>query len=336
MKRPNLNLPDLRVVVQHNNLVNAKYIMGTLEMKIFLVMLAMITKDKKELGEFHIPVSLFYDKPTGSSYQNIKRAGDSLTKRNITVEELSRKEFASFPLMRYCKYTHGEGHIRVRFNEDVVPYLLQLQGSFTMCDFPTLFQMSTSYAIRFYMWLRARHRWTSVDIDLDYLRQLLDLNGKYLAWRDLKKRIIEPICEELSQTDMAFSYDTNRIGRSISSLTINRIRATQPIQLKMFDISTTNESEKLDVSTALTEQVALGKDGQPVNYTHNALRVLKKWSLSDHQIGKLLSTTSHKHVCELSYQLNLESEKVKMGNRTGWAYQEFIKRLGLATHKNAI
>ncbi len=64
--------PD-RVVAQHNDLIRAQYDMSLLEMRLFIAMLARISRGDKEFSTYRIPVNELYpdDRVGGKTYSQI-------------------------------------------------------------------------------------------------------------------------------------------------------------------------------------------------------------------------------------------------------------------------
>lgn len=298
---------NFQVVVQHNNLVNARYEMELLEMKIFLAMLSQIKKEDEQLQEYHIPVNWFYESPNGSAYQNIKKAGDALTKKNISVEDINRKKFASFALMRYCIYEHGSGYIRVRFNDDVQPYLIQLKGNFTISSLKYLWRLNSVHSVRIYNLLRERKDFGGRTESVDDLKSVLGVGKKYSDLSNLKRCVLNVAQEELKATDLSFDYELLRTGRKITHIKFTITSQPETVQLDLFKTESEEQNE----------------------FTSRAFKVLKGWEFSKIQINKIMQA-DHQQICKVSYAMKME--KPTGINVTGWAYNEFLKRLGLSKY----
>ena len=65
-----------KLVVQRNDLVNARFALTTLEMRLFMAMLSRIHRDDTEFTEMHIPVTevvaLSGRRPSSNDYQQLK------------------------------------------------------------------------------------------------------------------------------------------------------------------------------------------------------------------------------------------------------------------------
>ena len=303
---------SLQVIVQHNNLINAQYDMGLLEMKIFLVMLAQIKRDDKDLEEYLIPVSFFYEKANGSAYQNIKKAGSALTKKNIEVEDIYTKDFEAFSLMRYCKYKKGEGYMRVRFNDDIKPYLLQLKGNFTMSNVKYIWSMGSVYSIRLYNLLRERKDFGGRTDSLTKLKLMLGISDKYTELYDFRKRILDVAVDQLSNTDLSFKYDLLREGRTVTSVKFTLTGKPEPVQLTLFEQTASDQDQSEEAK----------------NFQDRALKILEKWGFSSKQIKYIMQVDPQK-ICQVSYRLRLQLSDRPISNPTGWAYTEFVKMLGI-------
>ena len=129
-----------KLVVQRNDLVNARFALTTLEMRLFMAMLSRIHRDDTEC-EMHIPVTevvaLSGRRPSSNDYQQLKDMCALLASRVLYIERPSTKKrarkaaddtpsFSNTPLMAYADYSSEERALVVRFNDRVRDHLLQL------------------------------------------------------------------------------------------------------------------------------------------------------------------------------------------------------------------
>jgi hypothetical protein len=88
-----LQEPPSKVVVQHNALVNARFDMSTVEMRLFMAMLSRIGRDDDEFREMHIPlteiVALSGRRPSAKDYQQVAGMCDQLVSRILHIERPS-------------------------------------------------------------------------------------------------------------------------------------------------------------------------------------------------------------------------------------------------------
>lgn len=218
------------MVAQHNDLVRARYDMSLLESRLFVCLLGRIDRKDKDFVLCRIPVSELYpdEKVGGKSYSQVREAVVRLAGRVIHVEtrdELGRREIVSNPLMATCRYKEGSGYLIAQFNNFVKPYLLELQGNFTVAEIQTLLGFRSFYSYRLYWLLKssAFHHDT-IKLELASLKKTLNLEERYQNFADFKRFVLEIAKNELSITDMAFEYKQLKEGRAVSSLLFYLLR----------------------------------------------------------------------------------------------------------------
>ncbi|WP_460913083.1 replication initiation protein [Spirosoma areae] len=218
------------MVAQHNDLIRARYDMSLLESRLFVCLLGRIDRKDKDFVLCRIPVSELYpdEKVGGKAYSQVREAVIRLASRVIHVEtrdEQGRREIVSNPLMATCRYKEGSGYLIAQFNNFVKPYLLELQGNFTVAEIQTLLGFRSFYSYRLYWLLKssAFHHDT-IKLDLAALKKTLNLEQRYQNFADFKRFVLDIAKHELSITDMAFEYKQLKEGRAVSSILFYLLR----------------------------------------------------------------------------------------------------------------
>ncbi len=218
------------MVAQHNDLIRARYDMSLLESRLFVCLLGRIERKDKDFVLCRIPVSELYpeDKVGGKAYSQVREAVIRLAGRVVHVEtrdEEGRREIVSNPFMATCSYKEGSGYLIAQFNNFVKPYLLELQGNFTVAEIQTLLGFRSFYSYRLYWLLKssAFHHDT-IKLELAALKKTLNLEERYQNFADFKRYVLEIAKHELSQTDMAFEYKQLKEGRAVSSILFYLLR----------------------------------------------------------------------------------------------------------------
>ena len=223
--------PISKLVVQRNDLVNARFALTTLEMRLFMAMLARINREDTEFHELRIPVTevvaLSGRRPSSNDYQQLKDMCALLASRVIYIERPSKKKtkrtgqtteeapsFSNTPLMAYADYSSEERALVVRFNDRVREHLLQLNdGNFTQAQLMQLLKLKSAHSYRIYWLLKQYGSFGTRTIRVDELKRVLDLEGQYKQFPLFKLRVLDRAQQELSQTNLAFQYELIR-GKS--------------------------------------------------------------------------------------------------------------------------
>jgi hypothetical protein len=226
--------PPSKVVVQHNALVNARFDLSTVEMRLFMAMLSRIGRDDDEFREMHIPlteiVALSGRRPSAKDYQQVAGMCDQLVSRILHIERPSegrrRRErranatpdFDKIPLMAYAKYRGEEGALRVRFNDEVMPYLLQLHQNFTKAQVVQLLKLKSPHSYRIYWLLKEYATFGTRLLGVNELKSILNLDGQYKQFPLFRLRVLDRAQQELSQTDLPFEYELLREGKAVTQI----------------------------------------------------------------------------------------------------------------------
>jgi plasmid replication initiation protein len=224
--------PSGKIVVQHNALVNARFDLSTVEMRLFMAMLSRIGRDDNEFREMRIPlteiVALSGRRPSSKDYQQVAGMCDQLVSRILHIERPTlsqRKErrnvapdFDKIPLMAYAKYRGEEGALRVRFNDEVMPYLLQLHRNFTKAQVVQLLKLKSPHSYRIYWLLKEYSTFGNRVMGVEELKGLLNLDGQYKQFPLFRLRVLDRAQEELSRTDLPFEYELIRQGKSVAQI----------------------------------------------------------------------------------------------------------------------
>jgi hypothetical protein len=213
--------------VQHNAMVNAGFTMSALEMRCFLAMLSRIGRDDTALPLCRIPVrELCADSSSKNVYQEVRAMTVSLAKRALMVEvlgpngeRLPEPDVKNRPLMGAIDYLRREGVVEAVFNEHLRPYLLELKNNFTKAQLSQLLKLKRPASHRIYWLLREYAPFGKRTVSLSELRHVLGLQDEYIDRFDhFKVRVLEPARQELASTDLPFTYELLKQGRTVSEI----------------------------------------------------------------------------------------------------------------------
>jgi len=220
------------VVAQHNALVNARFSFAPMQMRLFIALLARIDFNDEEFQPQFIPFEELLHtkgKKGGSSYEAIAEMCRDIIKFTVHIEELEeetrkrRKKpvYLNRPLMGQADYHGDMGGVVASFNPLIMPYLLQLResGSFTTAEVDQLHKLKSPQSLRIYFLLREYGDFGKRIITLDKLRFALDIGEhEYREFKNFKARVLDKAQDELSATDIPFTYNVERTGRSARSI----------------------------------------------------------------------------------------------------------------------
>ena len=118
-----------------------------------------------------------------------------------------------------------DNEVMIAFNEDLLPYYKALNNK----QYPliNINQFECSYSFQFYDYFilqLGNKTYCSLEMSVEYMRNWLCLNGKYPMYANFKKRVIEPVMQDLNNKrhDNSFNLDVRfneiKSGRKVVAI----------------------------------------------------------------------------------------------------------------------
>ena len=219
---------DLQVC-KSNALVEASYRLSVAEQRIMLACIAQIRRDQQITDEVLYSVSAtdiaeLTGSTTNADYSELKKAALRLKRREVRIAYEpngggKKPEVMVASWVQSIVYAEDAGLVRLRFNKDMLPYLCQLTEQFTRYALADVAKMSSAYAIRLYEFLIQWRGAGERVIDLDWLREALQLEGRYPAIKDFKKRVLEPAVAQVNElSPLWVQWDQRKTGRRVTHI----------------------------------------------------------------------------------------------------------------------
>ena len=215
-------LPE-NLVTQSNQLVEATYNMDAGEVRILEACLSMVdSRERLERQDVFILTveqarDLFYTKTNQMHvYRDLERACKALLGRTAKIK-LNDDEVLITHFVQSLKFNRREGRVELRFAHDILPFISGLERRFTSHKLKYTLKFTSAYAHRLYHLLIM---WTGLGLsykqmEIEYFRELLALEEKYSAFKDLRKFVIEIAVEQINEfSDMSVDVTFQKKGRS--------------------------------------------------------------------------------------------------------------------------
>lgn len=214
------------LVVQHNALVNARFDLNTIESRLFLALLARCTRDDTAFAKCRVSVAeIMAASGSNRRYDQVRKMLKDFAGRTLLVEKLDvqgrpkkNPGYVVLPLLAYAEYIDGEGVIEARFNDLLLPYLLELRDNFTKAQLTELLKLKSASSYRIYWLLREYATFGKRTIKLEELKAILGLDEEYDRFDNFKVRVLERAKAELAATDLPFTYETVKTGRIVTDV----------------------------------------------------------------------------------------------------------------------
>lgn len=212
-------------VVKSNRIIEAKYRLNARAQKFILFMASMVNPHNEELKYLRVkikdiePIFNTEQKKWGSIYQIVKDIILSLNNHPLKITQSDGTNLI-INWIASAEIRQGSGMVEFEFSEKLRPYLLQLKSHFTKYKLQNILQLRSGFSIRLYELLKARQFIGKAEYELQELKDILGLNGKYAVYYDFKRRVILTAQKELAAySDIWFEFKERREGRKVKYLT---------------------------------------------------------------------------------------------------------------------
>ena len=211
----------LQTVVKSNELIQkSRYQLSLLEQKIMLFFISKIKPEDEAFIEYEFPLRdlcrLMGISHNPKNYQNFKNAIQDLADKSFWVETDTTDMLCRW--VTDAKIIKGDSVIKIRLDDKLKPYLLQLQKQFTSFSLEYVLLMKNKYSIRIYELLKSCQFMHTYTFELEEFKNRIQ-SAKYSTYKDFRVNILDPAIHEINEyTDIDVDVFPIRDGRSIKFL----------------------------------------------------------------------------------------------------------------------
>ena len=270
------------IVVKSNKLIEASYRLDLIEQRVILAAIVEARESRKGLGDGFITLEAkrfgqTFGMEEGSVYGQLKTAMDTLFNRFIVVRdthpESGHERVSKIRWISKASYIDGAGMVQLQFGQDIVPYISRLEKEFTPYRLEKIGGMSSAHAVRLYELLVQYLSLGKREIEIAWLKDILQLTDEYKAIKDFKKYVIELGVHQINEhSDIAVSYTQRKTGRTVTHLIFD-IKAKQepkkaataapkPIKLPDSVTAPTTRTDSATVKDARAAALAAARSGK--------------------------------------------------------------------------
>ena len=238
-----------RTVVKSNDLIQkSRFSLSLLQQKIVLYLISHITPRDKEFTLYEFSIIEFcrvcgIDSDNGKNYAMLKAAIKGIADKSMWIELEDGEE----TLVRWIEKPYinkRSGLIKIRLDEDLKPYLLQLKANFTQYELLWTLHFKSKYTIRLYELIKSIHYKDlepySTVYTLNSLRRLLDAE-RYTDYKHFRERVLDVAVKEINQySDKIVEYKPIKEGKAVTQI---EITVTSKDTLKTLKIRSDIEHE---------------------------------------------------------------------------------------------
>ena len=219
-------------VVKHNDLMKAVGELSMPAQKMLASLISMIRSDDSEFQEHALHIESFA-KATNVKSKNINFYKDRALELMKNPFELKKGIY--FNWCNKVDITTHNGYIVFKVDNELKPYLLQIQNNFTKYRLINIMKLKGSYSPVFYEYLIMRYntykneyfkqnkkhpKSYTFELNIDFLRENFKVPKSY-RYNDIKRQIIDKAQKDFKEyTDIQFDYKEKKIGRKVDKLTI--------------------------------------------------------------------------------------------------------------------
>ena len=216
------------LVVKDNALINASYYLSLTEQRLILLAIIQARAEKMtSSNEFKVQVSSYinaFGVERSTAYEALQKAVDTLINRRFSYYRIAndQQEKVTTNWVQSVAYATNESYIKIKFTDDVMPLITQLEKHFTSYQLEQVKDLSSIYAIRLYeLMMQWRSSGKTQQIPIDELRYKLGIEpDQYKQMVNFKTKVLDFAIDQINEhTDIKASYEQHKEGRSITGFT---------------------------------------------------------------------------------------------------------------------
>lgn len=211
-------------VVQANELVQlSRWNLSATMLKIFKTLVSCIDTQNPNNGVVCITrneLNSFLDIKENDEY--LKNVLKSLQRQIIEIKKDNGRTLmlSLVPKIDYPEKYDAQGLIKCYFDNDIMPFLIDLKKQFLQYDVANLVRFSSKYSLLVYEYLLSRERFERHQnkcyrVSIEELRRLTATEKKYKAIKDFDAYVLIPATDEINNAGVEYlvRYEKVKAGR---------------------------------------------------------------------------------------------------------------------------
>ncbi len=239
-----LNELSKRKVVEHNSLITSIAKMDKTPLKMFELAVSCIDTEEppKDNAVYLSKEELFsfFKVSDNDKHSRFKQAIAKMQEQaffEIKEEKNKGFKFRRILPIPTVEWTDYDDKVMIRFNQDIMPYLIELKQNFTKYALSEIMELNSKYSIILYKWLSMNYNqyehysnkggrraeqvenYRNPSISVKELRTITDTVNEYKETYHFFRYIVENSLKEINaHTSFNVSYEKIKKGRSIDSI----------------------------------------------------------------------------------------------------------------------
>ena len=239
-----LNELSKRKVVEHNSLITSIAKMDKTPLKMFELAVSCINTEEppKDNAVYLSKEELFsfFKVSDNDKHSRFKQAVAKMQEQaffEIKEEKNKGFKFRRILPIPTVEWTDYDDKVMIRFNQDIMPYLIELKQNFTKYALSEIMELNSKYSLILYRWLAMNYSqyehysvkggrraeqveaYRNPSITVKELREITDTINEYTRFQSFENRVLKNAIEEINaHTSFNVSYEKVKKGRSIDSI----------------------------------------------------------------------------------------------------------------------
>ncbi|NBO86522.1 MAG: RepB family plasmid replication initiator protein, partial [Burkholderiaceae bacterium] len=150
------------------------------------------------------------------SYRVLKKAIDKLMKTDIKVEKEDDSGFCRINVCSKAEYSKNQGHIIVKFTDDIMPYLAQVKKKFVLYNLKEVANFGSLYTTRLYELIQEFKETGWLLKSVEQLREIFAIGHKFKTYNNFKQKTFAHACKEINDNyDIDLRFEEEKEGRRV-------------------------------------------------------------------------------------------------------------------------
>ena len=239
-----LNELSKRKVVEHNSLITSIAKMDKTPLKMFELAVSCINTEEPPKDNIiylsKAELFTFFKVDDNDKHSRFKQAIAKMQEQaffEIKEEKNKGFKFRRILPIPTVEWTDYDDKVMIRFNQDIMPYLIELKQNFTKYALSEIMELNSKYSIILYKWLSMNYNqyehysnkggrraeqveaYRNPSITVKELREITDTVNEYKHFPHFENWILKKPLEEINaHTSFNVTYEKVKKGRSIDSI----------------------------------------------------------------------------------------------------------------------
>jgi len=220
---------------QSHSLVEAKYNISNEEMNFILILMSKVWKNDDDFKFSEISFDEYKElTKTEKNFNRFKELGRGILGKYVEIENKKpgKRTWKGITWLSSFEIIENTGIAKVKFSEDMKPYLLNLgEGNpYVKVDLLEKTKLKSFYSKRIYDLLVKYQKYGSYTVEVSKLQEMYNVPKSMLIYSQFKQKVLDVALKEINEkTFLKFNYDVfEKRGKKITKIKFNIKKRQEP------------------------------------------------------------------------------------------------------------